>query len=57
MMRYLMIFLFLMNCSSKNVVSKKELQNFYFHDDLSFDEFRIKLADYAKNKPYPNIDN
>ena len=45
------IMLFLVSCS--NNTSRKD---FIFSDDISFEEFEIKLIEYAKNNPYPKID-
>jgi hypothetical protein len=28
-----------------------------FFDDMTFEEFKNKLEEYAENSPYPNIDN
>ena len=28
-----------------------------FQKEMTFDEFKIKLEDYAENSAYPNIDN
>tara|TARA_B100000035_G_scaffold121968_1_gene103673 strand:+ start:19 stop:180 length:162 start_codon:yes stop_codon:yes gene_type:complete len=44
--------LFLFSCSS--TVSKN---NFDFSDEMTFDEFKLKLNEYAENNPYPNIDD
>ena len=57
MNRYLIIFLFLLSCSSNGDITQKNFQNFDFSDDLTFEEFKEKLEEYAKNQPYPNIDN
>ena len=57
MNKYLLIFLFLINCSSKSDVTQKNFQNFDFSKDLTFEEFKEKLEEYAKNQTYPNIDN
>tara|TARA_B100001057_G_C22790596_1_gene927454 strand:+ start:1056 stop:1217 length:162 start_codon:yes stop_codon:yes gene_type:complete len=48
----ILTFFLLLSCSS--TVSKND---FDFSDDMTFDEFRIKLDKYAENNPYPNIDN
>jgi len=51
MKKILLITLFLItSCSEKTTKS-----NFKYNKDMSFDEFRIKLDEYAKNNPYPNI--
>ena len=47
----LIIIFFLISCSSDGVIN-----NIKFSDEMSFDEFRIKLEEYANNNPYPNID-
>ena len=44
--------LFLFSCSS--TVSKN---NFDFSDEMTFDEFKLILEEYAKNSPYPNPDD
>ena len=57
MNRYLLIFLFLISCSSNSDSTKKNFQNLDFSNDLTFEKFKEKLEEYAKNQPYPNIDN
>ena len=57
MNKYLLIFLFLISCSSNGDTTQKNFQNLDFSDDLTFGEFKEKLEEYAKNQPYPNIDN
>ena len=57
MNKYLLIFLFLISCSSNSDVTQKNFQNLDFSNDLTFEEFKEKLLEYAKNQPYPNIDN
>ena len=57
MNRYLLIFLFLISCSPKSDLTQKNFQNLDFSNDLNFEEFKEKLKEYAKNQPYPNIDN
>ena len=57
MNRYILIFLFLISCSSNSDVTQENFQNLDFSNDLTFKEFKEKLEEYAKNQPYPNIDN
>jgi hypothetical protein len=45
-------FLVLISCSSNNVEKK-----FNFTNDMTINEFKNKLQEYAKNKPYPDIKN
>ena len=57
MNRYLLISLFLISCSSNSDVTQKNFKNLDFSNDLTFEEFKEKLEEYAKKQPYPNIDN
>ena len=53
--KLLFLILFLSGCSGNS--EKLNLQNdFQFNDNLSFEEFKIKLDEYAIKNPYPNID-
>ena len=53
--RLLFLILFLNSCSGNS--EKVNLQNdFQFNDNLSFEEFKTKLDEYAIKNPYPNID-
>ena len=53
--RFLFLILILNSCSGNS--EKLNLQNdFQFNDDLSFEEFKTKLDEYAIKNPYPNID-
>jgi len=48
----LIIIFFLTSCSSN-----ESINNLNFSNEMSFNEFKIKLEEYAKDNPYPNIDN
>ena len=52
MKKILIISLFLFSCT-QNLVKK----DFIFNEKMSFDEFKIKLKEYAIKNPYPNINN
>ena len=53
MKKFLLMFIFFISsCTSSTTTS-----NINFSDEMSFDEFKIKLEEYAKNNPYPNIDD
>ena len=52
MNKFLFLTIFLLaSCSSYDVKN-----NINFSDQMSFEEFRIQLEEYAKNNPYPKID-
>tara|TARA_B100001057_G_scaffold152862_1_gene152965 strand:+ start:182 stop:352 length:171 start_codon:yes stop_codon:yes gene_type:complete len=55
-MKYILIFFFLISCSSKNEIIQNNFQNLNFSNDLTFEEFIRKLEEYGKDQPYPNID-
>ena len=57
-MRYIIILLLLLNSCviKKNKVSNKQL-DFNFNEEMTFEEFKIKLEEYSNNSPYPNINN
>ena len=48
---WFVVLIFLMSCSSNETKN-----NFNFSNDMTFNEFKIKLDEYAINNPYPNID-
>tara|TARA_B100001063_G_C16367032_1_gene358812 strand:+ start:301 stop:462 length:162 start_codon:yes stop_codon:yes gene_type:complete len=53
MKKYLIIILiFLVSCTKSQVKN-----NVDFDINMNFDEFIIKLDEYAKKKSYPNINN
>jgi hypothetical protein len=53
-MKYLLFLFFLIfvGCSLN-----KPRSNFDFSNDMSFNEFKIKLNEYSQNNPYPKIDD
>ena len=52
-MKKFLLFLFLTSCTSNNINDNKVLD---FNMDITFDEFKVLLEDYNKNKGYPSID-
>ena len=54
-LKLLLIILFFYSCSKSNI-NDDSIYNFDFSNDMSFSEFKIKLEDYSKNKPYPKLD-
>ena len=57
-MKYMLILLLLLSSCviKKNKVLNKQL-NLNFNEEMTFEEFKIKLEEYSKNSPYPNINN
>ncbi len=48
----LVLILFLASCTTPTNRNDLDISS-----EMSFDEFIVKLEEYAKNNPYPNIDN
>ena len=57
-MKYMLILLLLLNSCviKKNKVTNKQL-DLNFNEEMTFEEFKIKLEEYSNNSPYPNINN
>ena len=45
------------NDDKANNITNNNLPFINFSNDLSFDEFKIKLEEYANNSPFPNIND
>ena len=50
----ILIFLLLVGCSYNNT-NKNKFSDIDYSDDLTLEEFKIKLKEYSNNKEYPNI--
>ena len=48
--------IFLTACASKNLNNNNNNNVLDFNMDLTFDEFKVLLEEYDKNKGYPTID-
>ena len=57
MKKYLLIFFLIIGCVSSPKKSVTNISNMKFSDELSLEQFKINLEEYANNNPYPNIDN
>ena len=57
MKKFFLIFLFLLSCSSSQNEINSNNSKVNFSEDLTLEQFKIKLEDYANNNPYPNINN
>ena len=57
MKKYFFILLLLVNCTSNQYENAKDFSKIKFSKDLSFNEFKNRLEEYANNSPYPDINN
>ncbi len=57
MKRFFIIIILITGCSKNNNELKNNFLDVKFTEDMSFEEFRIKLENYGNNSPYPNIDD
>ena len=57
MKKYLFFFLILVACSSNQNEVNKNFLDTDFSKDLSFEEFKLRLDEYANSSPYPDIDS
>ena len=57
MKKFLLLFFFLVGCVTNQTKVYNDTRTFGYNDDLSLEEFKIKLEVYSNNSPYPNIDN
>ena len=47
----------ILSCCTTNIKNEKNNDIYNFSENMSFDEFKIKLKVYSDNSPYPDIDN
>ena len=57
MKKVLIIFFLLSACSLNNINKENSLSTLDFSENLTIEEFKLKLEQYANNSNYPNIDN
>ena len=57
MKKFILIFLLLSGCVYNQNTNINTVSDINFSDDLTLEEFKSKLEEYANNSPYPNIDN
>ena len=57
MKKLLIIFFLTASCSMNNYKLENNFSDINFSEDMTFEEFQKKLEEYAKNSPYPNIDD
>tara|TARA_B100000780_G_scaffold216580_1_gene155920 strand:- start:508 stop:684 length:177 start_codon:yes stop_codon:yes gene_type:complete len=52
-----LIFFLVTGCSYDQTEKKNNISNIDFSEDLTLEEFKIKLEEYTNNSFYPNMDN
>jgi uncharacterized protein YcfL len=52
----ILIFFLLTGCSYDQTKKVNKVSQIEFSDDLTIEEFKIKLEEYSNNNSYPNID-
>ena len=52
-MKKFLIILFLIFCTANQEISNQEI---LFNDQMTIDEFKLKLSEYVKKSKFPNID-
>ena len=57
MKKILIVIIFVAGCSSSKNKPNVNLSDIKFSDNFSFEKFQYKLEEYAKNNPYPNIND
>ena len=53
MKNLVLIFLFFLTACSSTI----SRNDFNFTEDMSIDQFELKINEYGNNNPYPNIDD
>ena len=57
MRRIILIFFLITGCSYDQSKKMNNISKIKFSDDLTLEEFKIKLDVYTSNSSYPNIDD
>ena len=57
MKRFILIFLLFSGCVYNQNPNINVVSDINFSDDLTLEEFKSNLEEYANNSPYPNIDD
>ena len=57
MKRFILIFFLFSGCVYSQNENINAVSDINFSDDLTLEEFKLKLEEYANNSPYPNIDD
>jgi len=57
MKKFILIFFLFSGCVYSQNENTNAVSDINFSDDLTLEEFKLKLDEYANNSPYPNIDD
>ncbi len=57
MKKYMLIFLISLNSCSNNKINNQLDYKFIVDNDITFEEFKLKLDEYTKISGYPNIND
>ncbi len=57
MKKLLITVFFLSSCTLSQENKQMNLQDLNFEDNLTMNEFKLRLEEYAVNNSFPNIDN
>ena len=57
MKKFILIFFLFSGCVYSQNENINAVSDINFSDDLTLEEFKLKLNEYANNSPYPNIDD
>ena len=57
MRKFILIFFLFSGCVYNQNTNINAVLDINFSDDLTLEEFKLKLEEYANNSPYPNIDD
>jgi len=57
MKKFILIFFLFSGCVYSQNENINAVSDINFSDDLTLEEFKLKLEEYANNSPYPNIDD
>tara|TARA_Y100000996_G_scaffold363796_1_gene307699 strand:- start:343 stop:516 length:174 start_codon:yes stop_codon:yes gene_type:complete len=57
MKKLFIIIIILFNGCSSSFDKKEVKNNFIFSNEMTFEEFKLKLEEYVENNSYPNPDN
>tara|TARA_B000000475_G_scaffold255111_1_gene234571 strand:- start:408 stop:581 length:174 start_codon:yes stop_codon:yes gene_type:complete len=57
MKKFILIFFLFSGCVYSQNENINAVSDINFSDDLTLEEFKLKLDEYANNSPYPNIDD